>query len=269
VSEGVISHYSQYNEAQRLFAGCSQVERVRTERILARFLPKAPATIVDVGGAAGVYALPLARQGYQVYLVDVVPALISQAQAAEKQQPKHPLAACMVGDARSVQLTDMLADAVLLMGPLYHLPDKDDRRQALSEAYRLLKSGGQVFAVGITRYASFLGGLLYDMLKDPVFLGIVKEDLKTGCHKNPTENIEYFTTAYYHQPDDLRDELAGVGFKQISVLGIEGPGWLMPNFDARWADTEEREILLSLLEIVETEPHLLGASAHIMAIGKK
>lgn len=269
VSEDVISCYSHGTEENRLFCGSSQVERVRTENILHRFLPKAPAAIVDIGGAAGAYALPLARQGYQVYLIDVVPLHIEQAKEAEKQQKDHPLSASMVGDARNVDLPDSMADCVLLFGPLYHLPDKNDRIKALSEAYRILKPGGLLFAVGITRFASFLNGMIYGMLKDPIFLGIVKEDIKTGHHRNPTENVQYFTTAYFHQPDELKNELVTSGFKNVSVLGVEGPGWLMPEFDTRWNDNEEREILLSLLEMVETEQNLLGANSHIMALGKK
>ncbi len=269
VSQDVIGLYSHGGEEKRLFSGSSQVERVRTENILHRFLPKAPATIADVGGAAGAYALPLAKQGYQVHLIDVVPLHIEQAKEAEKKQKDHPLKSCMVGDARKVDLPDAVADAVLLFGPLYHLPDKNDRNKALTEAYRILKPGGLLFAVGITRFASFLNGMLYGFLKDPVFLEIVKKGIQTGHHTNPTDNPLYFTTAYYHQPDELKNELTTVGFNNVSVLGVEGPGWLMPDFDNRWNDQEERAILMSLLEMTEAEPSLLGASSHIMAIGKK
>ena len=269
VTQDVISSYSLGGEEKRLFSGSSQVERARTENILKRFLQKPPATIVDIGGAAGVYALPLAKQGYNVHLIDMVPLHIEQAKTAEKNQKDHPLQTCKVGDARKVELPDSMADSVLMLGPLYHLPDKQDRMQALSEAYRILKPGGLLFAVGITRYASFLDGMIYGALKDPVFLEIVKEDIKTGHHRNPTGKPQYFTTAYFHQPDELKHELLTTKLNNVSVLGIQGPGWLMPDFNNRWDDQEEREILMSLLELIETEPSLLGASAHTMAIGKK
>lgn len=269
VYQDIRSYYSQGGETKRLSIGLWKLEGIRTENILHRFLPKPPATIVDVGGAAGAYALPLARQGYQVHLIDVVPLHIEQAKEAEKKQKDHPLKSCMVGDARKVELPDSVADAVLMFGPLYHLPDKNDRIKALSEASRILKPGGLLFAAGITRFASFVDGMIYRTLKDPVFLNIVKEDIRTGHHRNPTENVQYFTTAYFHQPDELKDELATVKFKDVSVLGIEGLGWLMPDFDTRWNDPEERAILMSLLEMTESEPNLLGASAQIMAIGKK
>lgn len=269
VSSVVREYYSQGGEAERLESGQWKVEKARTENILHRFLPKPSATIVDVGGGAGAYALPLAKQGYQVYLIDLVPLHIEQAKEAEKVQKEHPLKACMVGDARKVDLPHSMADAVLLLGPLYHLPDKNDRLKTISEAYRILKPGGLLFAVGISRYASFLNGMIYGMLKDPIFFNLIKDDIKTGHHKNPTNNPAYFTEAYYHQPDELKNELLSQNFKSVSILGIEGPGFLMPDFDTRWGDTQEREHLMQLLEMTENEPTMIGVSCHIMAIGKK
>lgn len=269
VSSVVREYYSQGGEAERLSIGLWKIEGERTRNILHRFLPTAPATIVDVGGAAGAYALPLAKQGYQVYLIDLVPLHIEQAKQAEKLQKDYPLKSCMIGDARKIELPEAMADAVLLFGPLYHLPDKNDRLKAISEAYRILKPGGLLFAAGITRFGSLLDGMLSKNLKDPIFLNIIKEDIKTGCHINPTEKFQHFTTAFFHRADELKNELEVEGFKNVSILGIEGFGWLMPDFDNRWNDIEEREILMSLLEMTESEPSLLGASSHIMAVGKK
>lgn len=269
VAEVVKEYYSHGGEAERLETGQWKVEKARTENILARFLPKPPATIVDIGGGAGAYALPLARQGYDVYLIDLVPLHIQQAKDAAKNQPKHPLKACMVGDARKIDLPDSMADAILLLGPLYHLPDKNDRLKTISEAFRILKPGGLVFGVGISRYASFMNGIIYGMLNDPEFASIVKEGMLTGYHKNPTNKLEYFTTAYYHQPDELKNEFATAGFNQVDVLGVEGPGWLMPHFDTEWENKDMQKMLLNFLEIMEKEPTLLGVSAHIMAVGRK
>src|SRR5260370_29205729 len=64
------SHYLESRERERLSADQGELERLRTEAILARHLPPAPAVVVDVGGAAGVYAFPLAKQRYEVHLID-------------------------------------------------------------------------------------------------------------------------------------------------------------------------------------------------------
>ncbi|MFA5075261.1 MAG: class I SAM-dependent methyltransferase [Candidatus Babeliales bacterium] len=268
-SSVVKEYYLQGGEAERLSNGIWQIEKARTENILHRFLPKSPATIVDVGGAAGAYALPLAKQGYEVYLIDLVPLHIEQAKKAEKLQSDHSLKACIVGDARKIELSDSMTDVVLLMGPLYHLPDKKDRLMTISEAYRILKPGGLLFAVGISRFASFIDGIIYRTLKDPIWHKIIVEDIKTGHHVNPTQKFQYFTTSFFHKPDELKEELELTGFKKISILAIEGLGFLMPDFDKRWKDQEERKILMSLLEMTESDPNMLAASSHIMAIGKK
>ena len=97
-------------------------------------LPPVPAMIIDAGGGAGAYACWLAVKGYQVHLIDPVTKHVEQARAASAKQSAHPLASAEIGDARSLQQSDGSADAVLLLGPLYHLVDKEDRLAALREA---------------------------------------------------------------------------------------------------------------------------------------
>src|SRR5207248_1072154 len=116
----------------------------------------------------------------------------------------HPFTAA-VGDARRLDAQESAYDAVLLMGPLYHLVERSDRLQALREAMRVVRPGGRVIDVAISRFASLLDGLRNGWLADPVFRGIVEEDLRTGQHRNPQPELrpEWFTTAYFHRPDDL------------------------------------------------------------------
>jgi ubiquinone/menaquinone biosynthesis C-methylase UbiE len=179
----VITHYSSGYEAKRLEISEGKIERERTRELLERFLPPAPATIIDIGGGTGKHALWLARQGYEVHLIDIVPLHIKLAMQESAQQPEHPLSSAEVGDACALKRDDNSVDAALLFGPLYHHTDKSDRLRALSEAYRVLKSGGVLMAVGISRFASTLDGLRSEYLKDPIFVEIVNEDLKNGLIK--------------------------------------------------------------------------------------
>jgi ubiquinone/menaquinone biosynthesis C-methylase UbiE len=117
-----------------LHGGAGRLEYLRTRELLARYLPPAPATVLDVGGGAGVYALPLAREGYSVHLIDAVPLHVEQAREASALQQDSPLASAQVGDARRLVWDDNSVDAVLLLGPLYHLTSRDDRLRALKEA---------------------------------------------------------------------------------------------------------------------------------------
>ena len=267
--EQVAEHYSSGYEAGRLSAGTSQLERERTRDLLARFLPPPPAIILDVGGGPGGHALWLAQRGYRVHLFDITPLHVELARAASAAQPDAPLASAQVGDACSLPWPAETSDAVLLFGPLYHLTDARDRLSALGEAYRVLQPGGLVFAVGISRFASLLDGLDSGYLEDSRFAEIVKEDLKTGQHRNPTSQPEYFMDTFFHHPDELRAEVAAAGFEVRGIYGIEGPCWVASRFEAWWNDRTLRELLLQIARAVEIEPSLLGASPHLLAVGRK
>lgn len=259
-------HYQEGWEQDRLSSPRGSLERVRTQELLARFLPDPPQTILDVGGGAGVHAHWLADRGYEVHLVDAVPLHVEQASVARE----HPLASATVGDARDLAFVDETADAVLLLGPLYHLTERGDRIRALTEAYRVLKPGGLVFAVAITRFASLLDGFFFEFFDDPGFATIVERDLADGQHRNPTNHPNYFTTAYFHRPDELALEVAEAGFSIDATLGIEGPSrWLLHDFGAWWNDEARREKVLYAARAVEAEPSMLGMGPHFMTIGRK
>ena len=263
------SHYSSGYEESRLSVGEGRLEWLRTMEIVNRYAPPSPACILDVGGGAGAYALPLAQRAYVVHLIDPVPLHIERARKAMALQPAHPLASASVGDARSVPFEDNSADVVLLLGPLYHLTEKADRLLALREALRTLCSGGILVAAGISRFASTCDGLRQGFLEDPEFEEIVKRDLLDGQHRNPSERPGWFTTAYFHSPDELAGEITESGFALETLLAAEGPAWLLSKLDAWMADDEKVEVLLRAIRRIEAEPSLLGASAHILAIGRK
>ena len=174
-----------------------------------------------------------------------------------------------MGDARSLPQGDGFAEVVLVMGPLYHLTEAGDRLAALQEARRVVKHGGRVAVAGISRYASALHGLASGVSRDPAFARIRDRDLNDGQHRNDTDRIDYFTTAYFHRPEDLRREMQTADFDGVNVLGVEGAGWMVADFDERWADPVMREDLLVTARALESEPSMLGVSAHLLGIGQK
>lgn len=265
----IIAHYASGYEAQRLNAGTGRLELERTRELLTRFLPPAPATIIDAGGGSGTHACWLARKRYEVHLIDITPLHVEMAITASGRQPETPLASVSVGDARSLSWNDETVDAVLLLGPLYHLRRREDRLLALAEAHRVLKRDGTVLGVGVPRFASTMDGLRAGFLKDPRFADIVSQDLKNGHHHNPTDNPMYFMDSFFHHPDELRSEVAEAGFRVDGIYGIEGPAWLAHDFDEWWSTPACRDRLLSIARALETEPTLAGISAHIMAVARK
>jgi len=176
--EEIARYYQEVAEEERLAVGPSQLEFARTKEIVHRYLPAPPATILDVGGAAGVYALWLGGRGYQVHLIDPVPLLVEEARRRSETSLNRNCT-CQRGDARDLPFKDGIADGVLLLGPLYHLTDAAERLRALREAYRVLRLGGVLLAAGISRYASALDGIARDLFTDPSFAAIVQRDLES------------------------------------------------------------------------------------------
>jgi ubiquinone/menaquinone biosynthesis C-methylase UbiE len=268
-AQDIARFYSRGLEAGRLARGPGALEYARTRALLERYLPPPPAVVADVGGGPGRYAIWLAELGYHVHLVDPVPSHIEQARTAERLVQGVSLASAEVGDARALRLADAVADVVLLLGPLYHLTERADRLRALSEARRVCRRGGLVIVAAISRFASTLDGIRGGYLEDPAFAEIAAGDRRDGQHRNPTANPEYFTTAYFHRPEELADECAAAGLLHEVTLGVEGPAWLLPDLDARLSSDHRRSALLAALVALEAERTLVGVSAHLLAVTQR
>ncbi len=258
----IIGHYERYNESERL-TKANRLEFLRTAELVQRHLVPPPAVVVDVGGGPGVYASWLVRRGYRVHLFDIVPGHVETARTIGSN-----LLSAGIADARHVPVDDGSADAVLLLGPLYHLVEREDRIQALREARRILRPGGSLFAAGISRFASVIDGTVQDLLADPTFREIVERDLIDGQHRNPTNHPHYFTTAFFHEPGQLLEEVLEADFVEAELLAVESIGWAAPNLSQVLEDPESCDRLLYTLRRLESEPSLLGASPHLLAIAR-
>lgn len=264
----VVEYYDRVAEESRLATDRSRLEFERTKELVTRVLPPSPARIVDVGGAAGSYSAWLAEQGHEVHLIDASERLVGEARKLNATL-KAPIASLEVADARSLPQPDGFADIVLIMGPLYHLTGATDRLAALREASRVLAKSGTLVVAAISRYASALDGLARNLTIDPAFVAIRDRDLRDGQHRNHTDRLDYFTTAYFHRPEDLKAELEAAGFDEVRVFGVEGPGWLIADFDTRWEDPAQRADIMAVARALESEPAILGASAHLLGIARK
>lgn len=261
----MLRHYDAVSERERLTRDVGRLERLRSMELIERHLPDPPAVVLDVGGAAGEYSSWLGGRGYETHLVDLVPRHVEQARGRSESEGGS-IASCAVGDARSLARGDETVDVVLLMGPLYHLTERTDRLACLAEARRVLRPGGTLVAAAISRYASLLDGLRLGRLAEDPFREMVLRDLESGLHLNPTEEPVLFTTAHFHEPEELLGELAAAELSVRGLYGVEGPGWLLADFEARWADPEGREGILWAARRAESKPRLVGVSAHLLAI---
>jgi ubiquinone/menaquinone biosynthesis C-methylase UbiE len=263
----IVAFYTQTDETSRLGTGSSQLEFERTKELVRRFLPAAPARVLDMGGGSGPYAFWLADLGYEAHLADRTPRLVDLARARNAASPR--LASITVGDARCIAFAAGSFDAALLLGPLYHLTSRADRLLALREAFRVLRPGGVVAGAAICRYAAALDGVALNPALDQHVVDIRHRAIADGQYRNDTGNPRYFVTAYFHRPSDLAEELEESGFRGVDVFGIEGPGWMLTDFADRWADHKLRDELLTVARLLEKEASVVGVSAHLLGVGRR
>jgi SAM-dependent methyltransferase len=269
-------HYLRGEEADRLVtSGHGQLEFERTQEIVLRHLPPPPAVIADVGGGPGRYAVWLAGLGYRVVHRDVVPLHVAQLRAAAAADPRLGRATgtaagaaidTAVGDARSLDLADASVDAVLLLGPLYHLTRRAERVQALREARRVVRPGGPVFAAAISRWAVRYDGVLRLRLYEqvPAMLDAMGPLERTGVL--PPFRPNGFT-AYTHRPGQLRAEFSSARLAVADLVNVECGAFLLPDLRERMADPVAHQVIMDSARALERVPELLGLGSHLLATG--
>lgn len=264
----ILNYYETTDESVRLQRLESELELLRTRDILARNLPPPPADILDVGGGPAVHSYWLSSLGHRVHLVDLVPKHIEMAEKLAARFPNTTLSSMTVGDARQLKFPDQSMDAVVMLGPLYHLVRSADRHAALCEAWRVLRPGGVLMVEAISRYFPLVKVLTRDMLTDSRLTPIVTRTMHTGQHR-PDPDLDFFTTAFFHHPSGLKREVARAGFVPGNIFAVEGPVRLLKDFGQHWQMRAHREWLLGLARQLEREQVLLGVSGHMILTATK
>ena len=147
------------------------------------------------------------------------------------------------------------------MGPLYHLIDLDDRAQALQEAHRVLKPGGTLLAEIICRHAWVLDATLRDRLGEDEIWAVFTRNIERGLSRDDESYQPGDFWAYFHRPEELRAELEDAEFAGVQLVAVEGYGWLLGDLERRMEDPSP---LLRAIRLTETEPSMLGCSAHVI-----
>lgn len=265
-SDDVLEHYGDADERGRLDTPLGVVEFERTTEILAVHLPPPPAVVANIGGGPGRYSLWLAERGYTVHHRDLVPKHIEQlrADAAKRDLDVETT----VGDAREIGLADGSTDAMLVLGPLYHLPVRDDRLRALREAARVVRPGGPVFVAAISRWAPRLHGEVAERL-----------DLTYPKHRDQVATVESTGrlkalfpgsfSGYCHRPAQLRAEIRAAGLDVIDLVGVEGIAFALSDLETRLADPRGRAVVMDAARELARIPELRGISPHLLATARR
>ena len=259
-----------------------RMERHRTEfavtlRALDAHLPAAPARVLDCGGGPGRYAIALAQRGYEVTLFDLSPELLVMARekAAEAGVTLHGFEQGTATDLSRFAADSF--DAVLLMGPLYHLLDEAERRQALAEAYRVVKPGGPVFAAFITRYAAHIDAVAryparaFEQAQDYCQIaqtGLLPPHPDGDAADGDAAGGAVAFTAYFAHPTEVAPLCGSVGFDVLTVLGVEG---VVSGRETliNALDGPAWEFWLDVNYHVSHDPVIHGGVEHLLAVCRK
>jgi SAM-dependent methyltransferase len=253
-----------------------RLERHRTEfaitcRVLAEFLPSPPGRILDVGGGPGRYAIHLTRLGYRVTLFDLSQRSLDLALEMASREGVYLLPP-VHGDAMALpdviggEATTELYDAVLLMGPLYHLLTAHDRLAAVREAYRVLRPGGLVFAAFITRFAPLRDVAVHSprwILDHPNRYRLLLDE-----GQNPARDDSAFPDSYFAHADEIAPLMEDGGFREESLFGCEG---ILGGHEEA-VNALEGELWDAWVELnyrLSREPTLRGAADHLLYVGSR
>jgi len=242
-----------------------QLEYDLTWRYLKRYLPPA-GSILEIGAGTGRYTLELCRRGYSVTAVDLSAALLQRCKLRLEVEGLHGQVQLVVADARDLHAVVGAAfDAVLLMGPLYHLVFEEDRRQAVRQAADRLRNGGLLFSAHLSRLGVF--GDLMRRIPEWIERGEeVRSLLDRG--RRPDDQPRGGFRGYFARVSEIRPLHEARGLQTIVLAGVE-PAISADDESYNQLQAPQRDLWLNLLEEVSSDETTIGASRHLLYVGRK
>lgn len=271
--EEILDYYDAGAENERLYVGIGKIEFERTKELISRYLSKDKKVIYDIGGGTGIYSRWLAEKGHEVHMFELSPKAVEVAKNLNATI-ENKIYSIEVADGRSIKRDDETADIVMVMGPLYHLVEREERLNALKEAKRLLKKDGIMICAAISRFGSTLYGLsVYgkdnNLIDEDEFTLMIERELRDGQHIRPDKYPGFIPRSFFHLPKELRDEINHIGLNVEKVYAVEGIIWFTPEFENKWIDEKSRERLLNITRLTEEQESIMGMSPHLLAIARK
>ena len=253
----VIEHYTQnYNEDKRHENPFGFIQEIRSKQLIERYLKDAPMSVLDIGGATGVYSFWLADLGHTVSLLDIVP-LHTETVTARNAKRQHKLQHILTGDAQNYEFPDTY-DLILLHGPLYHIVEREKRVAMLNHIRQYLNPSGVILGFAIHRYAGYFYGVRSGSILEENYKKIVLEEVKTGVRQRGTD-------WYFHTPNELHSEFEEVGLIVDDLKSVTTQVWMLPEIADNLTNQAYLESVLELAEAMEDEVEI---GQDLMCAGK-
>jgi len=235
-----------------------------------KFLPGSGSRILDIGGGPGRYSIWLAAQGYCVTLGDLSPDLlaIAREKAGEQEVELEQLV-----EANAVDLsvfTDNSFDAVLCLGPMYHLLEESDRQAVAGELIRVLKPGGHAFVAFLNHLQALRAAVNQDIpFFTPYTFDIVKRWHYDHVMDFPVAGI--FSPAWVVHPRDVPPLMERRGFRTVELVSSQSLAGDVQAHLALFAERQPELYKWVLDELVElaNDPTIIGSAWHLLYIGEK
>lgn len=265
----IINYYNQFDEWGRLDR--EPIEFLVNWHYIKKHLPKS-GEVFDNGAGPGKYSMELAKGGYQVTLTDLTPKLVEQAKykAQELELIKH-FKGFFEADARDLKMIDdEQFDASLMLGPMYHIQEENDRSKAVKELHRVTKRNGIVYVAFMPRIRHILTSLLYpEDWKPNNNMDTILQFAQSGCFNHQDEGR--FTGAFYFNIEEINPFMEAQGFESLELISSNVGALLTNNNWNYWRNKGEQEWekIINLLIEKANDPYILGVSSHLLYIGRR
>ncbi len=250
-------YYNSYNEDERLIKDkAHQLEYITTTKYIEKYLKKGD-RILEVGAGTGRYSINYAEKGYQIDSVELVKRNLD---ILKSKITKDMNINAIQGNCIDLSMyNDNTFDITLILGPLYHLYNDNDIKQAISEAVRVTKKGGKIFFAFLPDDAVVISyGIRGKHIKD--LKKIVDNNWKV-----PKIPKEIFAT---YRIEELQDIINKFDVKELALVTTDG---IAPNIAIYVNELDEEEFKLFVEYHLKNcnRRELLGFSSHLLEIVEK
>ena len=253
----IIDFYNNYDEEGRLMRRSRMPEYLNTMKYIEKYiLPNAK--IIEIGAGTGRYSLTLAEKGYDVTAVELVPHNIEIMK--KKVKSHHNIKICEGNACDLSAFESETYDIVLLLGPMYHLFNEEDKHKALSEAIRVTKTGGVIYASYCNNDTSIYKFFYKKRILEYLDKGLIQEDYHTIS--SPEEIFELY------RKSDIDNLMKSHNVTRLHFVGVDMLSYICDDRLDLLTDREFEEYMRFLSNICERED-CVGMSIHMLDVFRK